>query len=53
LGVIYEGTQNAGTARISYDGSKRASGVYFLRVQCEGLERSGKFQTVGKMVLLK
>jgi hypothetical protein len=53
LGVIYEGTQNAGSARIGYEGSRLTSGIYFLRVQCEGLERSGKFQSVSKLVLLK
>ena len=53
LGVIFEGTQNAGWPKIRYNASALASGMYFCRVMAEGLERGGKYQNVGKMLLLK
>jgi hypothetical protein len=53
LGVIFEGTENAGWPKISYNASALSSGIYFYRVTAEGLERSGKFQSTSKMLLLK
>jgi len=53
LGLIYEGTENAGWPKIRYDASALASGVYFYQVTAEGLEQGGKYQNVGKMLLLK
>jgi len=53
LGVIHDGIENAGWPKIRYDASALSSGVYFYRVMVEGLERSGKHQNTGKMLLLK
>jgi hypothetical protein len=53
LGVIFEGVENAGWPKIHYDGLGLASGMYFCRVTAEGLERTGKYQSVGKLLLLK
>lgn len=53
LGVIFEGVQNAGWAKISYNASHLASGIYFYRVAAQGLERGGNFQKTAKMLLLK
>ena len=53
LGTIYEGIENAGWPKISYDASALSSGIYFCRVIAEGLERSGKFQSTNKILLLK
>ncbi|MBU1880610.1 T9SS type A sorting domain-containing protein, partial [bacterium] len=50
---IQAGIHNAGQSRIHYNASRLASGVYFYCVEAEGLERGGKFQGVGKMLLLK
>ncbi len=54
LGVIYEGMQNAGWPKIRYQvPANLASGVYFYRIETEGLERGGHFADVRKMLLLK
>ncbi|HEX7344688.1 MAG TPA: T9SS type A sorting domain-containing protein, partial [bacterium] len=53
LGLIYQGVQNSGWPKIRYDASRLPSGVYFYRVQAEGLERGGKIQSIGKMLVLK
>jgi hypothetical protein len=53
LGVIFEGVENAGWPKIRYNASRLTSGMYFCRVTAEGLERSGKYQSVGKLLLLK
>lgn len=53
LGTIYEGVENAGWPKLSYNAAALSSGVYFCRVTAEGLERSGKYQGVSKIVLLK
>ena len=54
LGVIYEGVQNAGWPRIRYRvPGQLASGMYFYRIEMEGLERGGRFADVRKMLLLK
>ena len=53
LGTICEGIQNAGWPKIHYNASHLASGMYFYRVTAEGLERGGKHQNTGKMLLLK
>jgi hypothetical protein len=53
LGVIFEGVENAGWPKISYNASALSSGIYFCRVTAEGLERNGKYQGVSKIVLLK
>jgi hypothetical protein len=45
--------QAPGTHRATFEGSKLASGIYFYRIEIKGLERSGKYQSVGKMLLLK
>jgi hypothetical protein len=51
--TIDAGVQNAGRASIHFNASRLSSGVYFYRVTTEGLERGGKYQEVGKMLLLK
>jgi hypothetical protein len=53
LGIIYQGIQNAGWPKISYNALALSSGMYFCRVTAEGLEKGGKFTEVKKMVLLK
>ena len=54
LGVVYEGVQNAGWPRIRYRvPNQLASGMYFYRIEMEGLERGGRFADVRKMLLLK
>jgi hypothetical protein len=53
VGNVYESVENAGYPKLYYDASKLSSGVYFCRVSAEGLERSGKFSGVSKLVLLK
>ncbi|MBU0518811.1 T9SS type A sorting domain-containing protein [bacterium] len=50
---IYDGVRNAGQTQIRYCASWLASGVYFYRINAEGLERNGSYQDVGKMLLLK
>jgi hypothetical protein len=51
--MTYQGVQNAGWPKIGYNASALSSGMYFCRVTMEGLERGGKYQSVGKMVVLK
>ncbi len=51
--TIEAGVRNAGRANVHFNASRLASGVYFYRVTAEGLERGGKYQDVGKMLLLK
>jgi hypothetical protein len=53
LGIMYDGIQNAGWPKISYNASALSSGIYFYRVTEEGLELSGNFQSKSKMLLLK
>jgi hypothetical protein len=53
LGLIFEGMENAGTPKIHCRAPQWASGIYFYRVSARGLEREGKYQAVGKMLLLK
>jgi hypothetical protein len=53
LGTIYQGIQNAGWPKVSYNASALSSGLYFCRVTAKGLERNSKFQGVRKIVLLK
>jgi hypothetical protein len=53
LGTIYEGIQNAGWPKIHYNASSLASGLYFYRIVAEGQEKPCKFQSTGKMLLLK
>ncbi|TKJ39087.1 hypothetical protein CEE37_11745 [candidate division LCP-89 bacterium B3_LCP] len=53
LGVIYEGVEEAGWAKVRYNSRYLPSGVYLYLITAEGLERGGKFQDVGKMVLVK
>lgn len=53
LGTIYEGIKEAGWTQVRYNASRLASGVYFYRIAAEGLERGGKYNDVGKMLLLK
>ncbi|MBU1651427.1 T9SS type A sorting domain-containing protein, partial [bacterium] len=47
------GVQNAGWPQVHFNASNLASGVYFYRVTAIGLERGGRYQDVGKMLLLK
>ncbi|MBU0518273.1 T9SS type A sorting domain-containing protein, partial [bacterium] len=47
------GVKNAGWPKIHFNASNLASGVYFYRVTATGLERGGRYQDVGKMLLLK
>jgi hypothetical protein len=53
LGVIFEGIENGGWPKIRYNASRLASGMYFCQATAEGLEREGKYQSVGKLLLLK
>jgi hypothetical protein len=53
LGVIFNGIREAGWPKIHYNASNLASGMYFCRVTAKGLERGGKYQSVGKLLLLK
>ncbi len=50
---IYDGIQDAGQAKVRFDLPYLTSGVYFYRVEAKGLERGGKFEDCGKMLLLK
>jgi hypothetical protein len=45
--------KTAGWHKILFNTSRLSSGVYIYRVTAEGLERGGKYQDVGKMLLLK
>ncbi len=51
--TIEAGVRNAGRANVHFNASRLASGVYFYRVTAEGLEHGGRYQDVGKMLLLK
>ncbi|TKJ40661.1 hypothetical protein CEE37_06775 [candidate division LCP-89 bacterium B3_LCP] len=53
IDTIHEGVEEAGWPKFRYSGRYLSSGVYFIRVTAEGLERGGKFENVSKMVLLK
>jgi hypothetical protein len=53
LGRPYETTCTAGSQAIRWDATKLTDGIYFYRVTGEGLEREGKYQSVGKLLLLK
>ena len=53
VGTVFEGIENAGWPKIQYSASNLSSGVYFILINAEGLERGGKFTDVGKMLLLK
>jgi hypothetical protein len=53
LGVIFNGVREGGWPKIHYNASGLASGMYFCRVTAKGLERGGKYQSVGKLLLLK
>ena len=53
LGIIYEGTHNAGWPKIQVNASRLASGLYFYRISSKGQERGGQYSSVGKMLLLK
>ncbi len=53
LGVIFQGIQEAGWRKIRYNASELASGLYFCRMTAEGLERSGSYSDIGKLLLLK
>jgi Zn-dependent M28 family amino/carboxypeptidase len=47
VATLVEGQQEAGTHTATFDGSKLASGIYFVRLQ------AGEFKAVRKLVLLK
>ena len=53
LGILYDRVENAGWPKVRYDASELPSGMYFYRIQAEGLERGGRFEDVGKMLVLK
>ncbi len=53
IGEIYNGVENAGHRRVHFDASNLASGMYLYRITAEGLESGGRFESVGKMLLLK
>jgi len=53
LGTVYDGVENAGWIKLRVNASGLSSGLYFYRIAAEGLERGGKFEDVGKMVVLK
>ncbi|MCX6641267.1 MAG: T9SS type A sorting domain-containing protein [bacterium] len=53
VGNLYESVENAGYPKVYYNAAQLSSGVYFCRVTAEGLERTGKFSGVSKLVLLK
>lgn len=53
VATLYEGVQNAGWPKIRYDASRLASGMYFYRLIAKGLERGGRHEDVGKMLVLK
>lgn len=47
------GTYDAGWKQVHVKPAHLSSGVYFYRITAEGLERGGKYQATGKMLLLK
>ncbi|MCX6639688.1 MAG: T9SS type A sorting domain-containing protein [bacterium] len=53
VSVLFDGIKPAGYEKIVCSARDFASGVYFYRASAEGLERDGKFNSVGKMLLLK
>jgi len=53
LGIIYDGIENAGWAKIRYDASALPSGIYFYRIGAMALERNANVQLVRKMLVLK
>ncbi len=53
LGIIFDGVEDAGQARVHLRAASWASGIYFYRVEAKGLERGGRFSKAGKMLLLK
>lgn len=50
---LVNGWREAGVHEVTFDGSDLASCMYFYRITAEGLERGGKYQATGKMLLLK
>jgi hypothetical protein len=53
LAAIFDGVKEAGWEKVRYNAAALPSGIYFLRVTAQGLERGGKFVDVGKLLVLK
>jgi hypothetical protein len=51
--TCYQGIENAGVVKIRVKGDDLASGVYFIKMTAEGLEKGTKFSDVGKILMLK
>jgi flagellar hook assembly protein FlgD len=51
VGLLIEGTQEAGTHRLQWDASELPSGVYVYRLEAIGEKNS--FSKVKKMLLIK
>jgi hypothetical protein len=47
VATLLDGWREAGSHQVTFDGSKLASGLYFVKMQ------SGEYAAVKKMVLLK
>ena len=50
--TLVDGSENAGSCRASFDGSRFAGGVYFYRIEAIGAD-GRKFISMKKMLLLK
>ncbi|MCK9211003.1 MAG: T9SS type A sorting domain-containing protein [Ignavibacteriaceae bacterium] len=48
-----EGTKNAGSYKLNFDGESLSSGVYFYRLNTVSLDGSPKLSAIKKMLLLK
>jgi hypothetical protein len=52
VATLVDGQQNAGVYKVSFDGSRFASGVYFYRIVAEG-NNGQRFISIKKLVLMK
>jgi hypothetical protein len=52
VATLVDGQQNAGVYKVSFDGSRFASGVYFYRITAVG-NNGHKFVSIKKLVLMK
>ena len=51
--TLVSSTEYAGDHEVVFDGNDLASGVYFYRLSARGIQSSGSFVAVNKMLLLK
>lgn len=53
LETIIDGTQSAGYHEVSWNGSNKASGIYFCTIEAVSADGKGNFRSAKKLILLK